>query len=50
MNGFGMWMAFATPEERAEFYDAMTEGLKLACKWVVMPAAFGIVLASALII
>lgn len=50
MNPFGMWYVFATPEERREFADAIEQAWRDAQKLVVMPAALGIVLASALII
>lgn len=50
MNPFGMWYVFATPEERKEFGDSMIAAWQNANKFVVMPAALAIVLASALII
>ena len=50
MNPFGMWYAFATPEERREFQEAIDQAWRDTQKLVVLPACLAIVLSAALIL
>lgn len=50
MNPWGMWLAFATPEEREEFAETLKQAEKAWSQLVLAPICLGLVLGAALII